>query len=133
MNAERKNCIAWIVLCIIVIMIGLVILLKPKVDYESMNNDIMEYVNGLENIKEINSDKAGIYKLTLEDSTWYAAEEKDKAGYCLAVNTTITAICQKYKALKEVQRAQIFYYDESGVLIAEPSDKSYTLESKILY
>ncbi|MBS5631271.1 MAG: hypothetical protein KHX45_20715 [Clostridiales bacterium] len=133
MNAERKKWIAWIVLCIIVIIIGLAILLKPKVDYESMNNEIMEYVNGLENIKEINSDKAGIYKLTLEDSIWYAAEEKDKAGYCLAVNTTITAICQKYKALKDTQKAYIYYYDESGVLIAEPSEKLYSLESKILY
>lgn len=136
MNAEKKKWLVLILFFVIVIIISLVTLfnaLKPKVDYESMNNEITEYLNGLNNIKKIESNEAGTYRITLDDEIWYSAEEKDKASYCLAVNTTITAICQKYKALKDTQKAYIYYYDESGVLIAEPSEKLYSLESKILY
>lgn len=136
MNAEKKKWLVLILFFVIVIIISLVTLfnaLKPKVDYESMNNEITEYLNGLNNIKKIESNEAGTYRITLDDEIWYSAEEKDKASYCLAVNTTITAICQKYKALKDTQKVYIYYYDESGVLIAEPSEKLYSLESKILY
>ena len=121
---------------VIVIIISLVTLfnaLKPKVDYESMNKEIAQYIHGLDNIIDIEDTETGTYRIILSDEIWYSAEEKDKASYCLAVNTTITAICQKYKALKDTQKAYIYYYDESGVLIAEPSEKLYSLESKILY
>ena len=65
--------------------------------------------------------------------SWYHAEDKDKLIYCKAVNQTITAICQKYKAIKDTERANVYYYDEYGVLLAEPSETSYTLESNILH
>ncbi|MFR6219879.1 MAG: hypothetical protein ACLUKO_24530 [Enterocloster bolteae] len=136
MNAEKKKWLVLILSFVIVIIISLVTLfnaLKPKVDYESMNKEIAQYIHGLDNIIDIEDTETGTYKITLNDEIWYSAEEKDKASYCLAVNTTITAICQKYKALKDTQKAYIYYYDESGVLIAEPSEKLYSLESKILY
>lgn len=136
MNAEKKKWLALIIFFVIVIIISLVTLfnaLKPKVDYESMNKEIDQYIHGLDNIIDIENTETGTYKITLDDEIWYSAEEKDKASYCLAVNTTITAMCQKYKALKDTQKAYIYYYDESGVLIAEPSEKLYSLESKILY
>ena len=136
MNAEKKKWLALIIFFVIVIIISLVTLfnaLKPKVDYESMNKEIDQYIHGLDNIIDIEKTETGTYKITLDDEIWYSAEEKDKASYCLAVNTTITAMCQKYKALKDTQKAYIYYYDESGVLIAEPSEKLYSLESKILY
>ena len=118
---------------IIISLVTLFNALKPKVDYESLNKEIAQYIHGLDNIIDIENTETGTYKITLDDKIWYSAEEKDKASYCLAVNTTITAICQKYKALKDTQKAYIYYYDESGVLIAEPSEKLYSLESKILY
>lgn len=136
MNAEKKKWLVLILSFVIVIIISLVTLfnaLKPKVDYESMNKEIAQYIHGLDNIIDIEDTETGTYQITLNDEIWYSAEEKDKASYCLAVNTTITAICQKYKALKDTQKAYIYYYDESGVLIAEPSEKLYSLESKILY
>lgn len=136
MNAEKKKWLVLILFFVIVIIISLVTLfnaLKPKVDYESMNKEIAQYIHGLDNIIDIEDTETGTYRIILSDEIWYSAEEKDKASYCLAVNTTITAICQKYKALKDTQKAYIYYYDESGVLIAEPSEKPYSLESKILY
>ncbi|ENZ40757.1 hypothetical protein [Enterocloster bolteae] len=136
MNAEKKKWLVLILFFVIVIIISLVTLfnaLKPKVDYESMNKEIAQYIHGLDNIIDIEDTETGTYRIILSDEIWYSAEEKDKASYCLAVNTTITAICQKYKALKDTQKAYIYYYDESGVLIAEPSEKLYSLESKILY
>jgi hypothetical protein len=135
-NAEKKKWLVLILFFVIVIIISLVTLfnaLKPKVDYESMNKEIAQYIHGLDNIIDIEDTETGTYRIILSDEIWYSAEEKDKASYCLAVNTTITAICQKYKALKDTQKAYIYYYDESGVLIAEPSEKLYSLESKILY
>ncbi len=135
-TAKNKRYFVFIIISIVIIIASLIKIWKtfnPGIDYQSMNNEITEYLNGLNNIKKIESDEAGTYRITLDDEIWYAAEEKDKAGYCLAVNTTITAICQKYKALKDTQKAYIYYYDESGVLIAEPSEKLYSLESKILY
>ena len=136
MNAEKKKWLVLILFFVIVIIISLVTLfnaLKPKVDYELMNKEIAQYIHGLDNIIDIEDTETGTYRIILSDEIWYSAEEKDKASYCLAVNTTITAICQKYKALKDTQKAYIYYYDESGVLIAEPSEKLYSLESKILY
>lgn len=136
MNAEKKKWLVLILFFVIVIIISLVTLfnaLKPKVDYESMNKEIAQYIHGLDNIIDIEDTETGTYRIILSDEIWYSAEEKDKASCCLAVNTTITAICQKYKALKDTQKAYIYYYDESGVLIAEPSEKLYSLESKILY
>ncbi len=135
-NAEKKKWLVLIIFFVIVIIISLATLfnaLKPKVDYESLNKEIAQYIHGLDNIIDIENTETGTYKITLDNEIWYSAEEKDKASYCLAVNTTITAICQKYKALKDTQKAYIYYYDESGVLIAEPSEKLYSLESKILY
>ncbi|XBX07058.1 hypothetical protein QMP26_02340 [Enterocloster clostridioformis] len=135
-TAKNKKYFVFILISIVIIIACLIKIWKtfnPGIDYQSMNNEITEYLNGLNNIKKIKSNEAGIYELTLEDGIWYSAEEKDKASYCLAVNTTISAICQKYKALKDTQKAYIYYYDESGVLIAEPSEKLYSLESKILY
>ena len=106
MNAEKKKWLVLIVFFIVVIVISLATLFKvfkPKVDYESMNKEIVQYIHGLDNIIDIENTETGTYRITLDDEIWYAAEEKDKAGYCLAVNTTITAICQKYKALKDTQ------------------------------
>lgn len=130
MNAEKKKWLVLILFFVIVIIISLVTLfnaLKPKVDYESMNKEIAQYIHGLDNIIDIEDTETGTYRIILSDEIWYSAEEKDKASYCLAVNTTITAICQKYKALKDTQKAYIYYYDESGVLIAEPSEKLLSL------
>lgn len=98
MNAEKKKWLVLILFFVIVIIISLVTLfnaLKPKVDYESMNKEIAQYIHGLDNIIDIEDTETGTYRIILSDEIWYSAEEKDKASYCLAVNTTITAICQK--------------------------------------
>ena len=48
----------------------------------------------------------------------------------VSINEMINS-CLLYTS--DTQKAYIYYYDESGVLIAEPSEKPYSLESKILY
>lgn len=133
---EKKKYALWILFCIIAIIVSAIFIIyntSPKIDREAMATEIAEYVYGLDNVQDIKADGDSIFKITIIGDSWYHAEEKDKLIYCKAVNQTITAICQKYKAIKDTERASVYYYDEYGVLLAEPSEKSYTLESKILH
>lgn len=107
-------------------------LLKPKVDYESMAREITQYAAGLENIKDIRATSNSSFKITLESDSWYTGTEKDKMVFCKTVNEALTVICQKYKTIKDTQTAYVNYYDEDGIMIAEPK-KGITLESKILH
>jgi hypothetical protein len=107
-------------------------LLKPKIDYESMGKEIMQYTSELENIKNIKATSDSSFKITLESDSWYAGTEKDKMVFCKNVNEALTVICQKYKTIKDTQTAYVNYYDEDGIMIAEPK-KGITLESTILH
>jgi len=107
-------------------------LLKPKVDYESMAREITQYAAELENIMDIKATSNSSFKITLESNSWYAGTEKDKMVFCKTVNEALTVICQKYKTIKDTQTAYVNYYDEDGIMIAEPK-KGITLESAILH
>jgi len=48
------------------------------------------------------------------------------------VNETLTVICQKYNAIRDIEIAHVYYFDEDGIKIAEPG-KGVTLESTILH
>ncbi len=138
MSKEKKknNNLKWILVAaaiVVVLTVVIIRLLTPKVDYVAMGTEIRQYTDQLENIKDIEANGDKIFKITLESDSWYAGTEKDKMVYCKNVNQTLTVICQKYKTVNERQRADVYYYDEDGILIAEPSDKGYTLESKILH
>jgi hypothetical protein len=133
---EKKKYALWILFCIIVIIVSVIFIIyntSPKIDREAMATEIAEYVYGLDNVQDIKADGDSIFKITITGDSWYHAEDKDKLIYCKAVNQTITAICQKYKAIKDTERANVYYYDEYGVLLAEPSETSYTLESNIIH
>lgn len=136
---KEKLLIKWSIIIIsifAVVMWGgtiIVNLLEPKIDYDAMHSEMMDYVNQLENIKEVKYMKDGRYYITLEDSSWYSGSERDKLQFCLNVNKNITYVCRKYKTVEEDFPAYIYYYDESGLRIAEPSDRLGSLESKILY
>ncbi|MDR7814524.1 hypothetical protein [Lacrimispora sp.] len=107
-------------------------LLKPKIDYESMGKEIMQYTSELENIKNIKATSDSSFKITLESDSWYAGTDRDKMVFCKTVNEALTVICQKYKTIKDTQTAYVNYYDEDGIMIAEPK-KGITLESTILH
>ena len=107
-------------------------LLKPKVDYESMAREVIQYAAKFENIKDIKATSNNSFKITLESDSWYAGTEKDKMVFCKNVNEALTVICQKYKTIKDTQTAYVNYYDEDGIMIAEPK-KGITLESTILH
>lgn len=133
---EKTKWLIWIMFCIIVIIVSAIFIIyntSPKIDREAMATEIAQYVYGLDNVQDIEADGDSIFKITISGDSWYSTEEKDKMIYCKAVNQTITAICQKYKAIKDTQRAHVYYYDEYGILLAEPSDELFTLESKILH
>ena len=133
---EKKKYALWILFCIIVIIVSVIFIIyntSPKIDREAMATEIAEYVYGLDNVQDIKADGDSIFKITITGDSWYHSEDKDKLIYCKAVNQTITAICQKYKAIKDTERANVYYYDEYGVLLAEPSETSYTLESNIIH
>lgn len=119
----------------IIIVFSIMTLIKmssPKVDYDSMNKEIMQYVNKLDNIKDIKSNGDGIYKIMLKSDSWYSGADRDKMVFCKNVNETLTVICQKYKAVRDTQRVDVYYYDEDSIKIAEPG-KGNTLESIILH
>lgn len=137
MNDEKKKGIyllSIVVLSLIILfsIITLVKMSRPKVDYDSMDKEIIQYVSKLDNIKDIKPNGEGAYKIVLESDSWYAGSERDKMVFCKNVNETLTVICQKYKEIKDTQIAYIYYYDEDGIKIAEPG-KGLTLESKILH
>lgn len=137
MNDEKKKGIyllSIVVLSLIILfsIITLVKMSRPKVDYDSMDKEIIQYVSKLDNIKDIKPNGDGAYKIVLESDSWYAGSERDKMVFCKNVNETLTVICQKYKEIKDTQIAYIYYYDEDGIKIAEPG-KGLTLESKILH
>lgn len=132
---KKKLYMLSILVSVIVIVISIATLVrmsKPKVDYDSMNKEIVQYVSKLDNIKDIKPNGDGIYKIMLESDSWYAGSEKDKMVFCKTVNEALTVICQKYKAVKDTQRVDVYYYDEDRIKIAEPG-KGNTLESIILY
>lgn len=132
---KKKLYIFSILVSVVIIVISIVTLIRlssPKVDYDSMNKEIMQYVSKLDNIKDIKPNSDGIYKIMLENDSWYAGSEKDKMVYCKTVNEALTVICQKYKAIKDTQRVNVYYYDEDRINIAEPG-KGNTLESTILH
>ncbi|RFZ78777.1 hypothetical protein DS742_11740 [Lacrimispora amygdalina] len=137
MNDEKKKglYLLSIVASSLIIIFSITTLIKMsshKVDYDSMNKEIMEYVSKLDNIKDIKSNGDGIYKIMLESDSWYAGMERDKMVFCKNVNETLTVICQKYKAIRDTQAVDVYYYDEDGIKVAEPG-KGVTLESKILH
>ncbi len=137
MNDEKRKGIYLLTIVVfsLIILFSIITLfkmLKPKVDYDSMDKEIMQYVSNLDNIKDIKPNGDGAYKIVLESDSWYAGSERDKMGFCKSVNETLTVICQKYKEIKDTQIAYIYYYDEDGIKIAEPG-KGLTLESKILH
>lgn len=137
MNDEKKKrfYLLSIVVSVIIIVVSITVLIKmssPKVDYDSMNKEIMQYVSKLDNIKDIKPNGDGIYKIMLESDSWYAGSERDKMVFCKNVNETLTVICQKYKAIRDTQRVDVYYYDEDRIKIAEPG-KGNTLESIILH
>lgn len=137
MNDEKKKklYLLSILVSVIVIVISIVTLVrmsKPKIDYDSMDKEIMQYVSKLDNIKDIKPNGDGIYKVMLESASWYAGTENDKMVFCKNVNEALTVICQKYKAVSDTQRVDVYYYDEDRIKIAEPG-KGNTLESKILH
>lgn len=137
MNDEKKKGIYLlsIVVLSLIILFSIITLFKmsrPKVDYDSMDKEIIQYVSKLDNIKDIKPNGEGAYKIVLESDSWYAGSERDKMVFCKNVNETLTVICQKYKEIKDTQIAYIYYYDEDGIKIAEPG-KGLTLESKILH
>lgn len=132
---KKKLYLLSILVSVIIIVVSIITLIRMsshKVDYESMNKEIMQYVNKLDNIKDIKPNGDGIYKIMLESDSWYAGTEKDKMVFCKNVNEALTVICQKYKAVRDTQRVDVYYYDEDRIKIAEPG-KGNTLESIILH
>lgn len=137
MNDEKKKKLYLLLIIVLSIIIvtcitTLIKMSSPKVDYDSMNKEITQYVSKLDNIKDIKPNGDGIYKIMLESNSWYAGSERDKMVFCKNVNETLTVICQKYKAIRDTQRADVYYYDEDRIKIAEPG-KGNTLESIILH
>ena len=119
---------------VIMICIGIISkMMKPKVDYEGLYRDINAYTSQLENITDVVDKGDGIFNITLKNDSWYAGSEHYKMVYCKNVNKNITFLCQKYQLIKDTEWAAIYYYDEDGINIAEPSKKGYDLESNILH
>lgn len=121
------------------ILIGVVIviwiismLLKPKIDYDSMAKELLNYAYTFDNVDKIEAIDDDIFHVTVKSDPWYAASEKDKMIFCKKMNEGITVICQKYKVIRDIDRAAVYYYDGKGIKVAEPG-KGVTLESKILH
>ena len=117
---------------IIVSVVTLIRLSKPKIDYDAMAKELLQYVYTFDKVKDIEVPSDDIYNITIESDSWYAASERDKLLLCKKLNEGITVICQKYKIIKDTQIAYVYYYDEDGIKIAEPG-KGFTLESIILH
>lgn len=135
-EAKKKNGYLLIILVsVIIIIVSIVILVrlsKPKIDYDAMAKELLQYVYTFDKVKDIEVTSDDIYKITVANDPWYAASERDKMVLCKKLNEGVTVICQKYKIIKDTQRAYVYYYDEDGIKIAEPGD-GLTLESKILH
>lgn len=133
---RKKKVYLLIILVSIVVIIASIItltkVLKPKIDYDAMAEELLQYVYTYDKVKDIEVVSDSIYNLTIASDPWYSASERDKLLLCKTLNEGITVICQKYKIIKDTQIAYINYYDEEGIKIAEPG-KGFTLESTILH
>lgn len=110
----------------------LVKLSKPKIDYDAMAEELLQYVYTYDKVKNIEVPSDSVYNITIASEPWYSSSERDKLLLCKTLNEGITVICQKYKIIKDTQIAYVNYYDEDGMKIAEPGN-GLTLESKILH
>jgi len=125
----------WVALILIgvIIVIWIVsMLLKPKIDYDSMAKELFNYAYTFDNVDKIEAVDDDIFHITVKSDPWYIASEKDKMIFCKKMNEGITLICQKYKTIRDIDRAAVYYYDSKGIKVAEPA-KAVTLESKILH
>lgn len=132
--SKKHLIIRWTAVIIGLIIAGIMImqLFKPKIDYEAMATDLTRYAYTFDNVSNIQASNNSSYTITVKSDSWYAASERDKMLFCKKMNEGITSICWKYKAIKDTQKAYIYYYDEDGINIAEPG-KGFTLESIILH
>lgn len=132
---KKKLYLLSIIASIVIIVISIVIIIKvsrPKVDYDSMAKEILQYTSQLENVVHVKAVSDSIFDITLEGDSWYSGSDRDKRKFCKSVNETLTVICQKYKVIRDIEIAHVYYYDEDGIKIAEPG-KGVTLESTILH
>jgi hypothetical protein len=129
---KKKLYLLWIVASMVIIVI-LIRMSKQKVDFDSMTKNILQYTSQLENIVDVTAvGDDGIFDITLKGDSWYNGTDRDKRKFCKSVNETLTVICQKYKAIRDIEIAHVYYFDEDGIKIAEPG-KGVTLESTILH
>ncbi len=117
---------------IVIAIMMIMTLFKPKIDYEAMATDLTNFAYSFNSVEKINADNNSSFNIIIKSNTWYAASERDKMILCKKLNEGITSICWKYKAIKDTQKAYIYYYDEDEIKIAEPG-KGLTLESTILH
>lgn len=132
---KKKPYGLWVALILIGVAIFIWIismLLKPKIDYDSMAKELLNYAYTFDNVDKIEAIDDDIFRVTVKSDSWYVANERDKKVFCKKINEGITVICQKYNAIKDTQVAYIYYYDEAGIKIAEPG-KGFTLESTIIH
>lgn len=137
MNEQKKKKVYLLLIFLFAVIIiasavTLVRLSKPKIDYDAMAEELLQYVYTYDKVKNIEVPSDSVYNITIASDPWYSASERDKMLLCKNLNEGITVICQKYKIIKDTQRAYVYYYDEDGIKIAEPGE-GLTLESKILH
>lgn len=133
-NKTKRLYVFIIFVSIIVIAYSSFILYRaygPRPDYETFYSNLSHLSEEISNIESIEMISDGVIYVYIDDSSWVGASNLDKASYCKNINELITAYCQKDNIINSNQIALVYYYNDDGIVLAEP--KTLSLESNILY